>query len=182
MSLVADLPELVDTTALAGKSSGGVLLVEEQSGMQVKLFATGPVTAIRLGEAGVGHVPRLNLHAGLNRICDYLLLVEQDGGTHAVFVELKATWERKAREQVRRSLPLLEYLRSVWEVDRQARFDHGGMKVSYAIICKRGRLNKEPVKPRPTGREEGEDYRNITIRTYVGTALSLARLTGISRG
>ena len=39
----------------------------------------------------MGHVPRLNLHAGLNLICDYLLVAELNGRTHAILVELKAT-------------------------------------------------------------------------------------------
>ena len=91
MSLVSELPGIVEDLALAPANADGVLLTDEQSGMRVQVLARVPVTAIRLGRAGVGHVPRLNLHAGLNLICDYLLVAELNGRTHAILVELKAT-------------------------------------------------------------------------------------------
>ena len=90
MSLVSELPGTVEDLVLAPSNADGVLLTDEQSGMQVQVLARVPITAIRLGPGGVGHVPRLNLHAGLNLICDYLLVAEVSGRTHAILVELKA--------------------------------------------------------------------------------------------
>ena len=94
MSLVSELPGTVEGLALAPSNADGVLLTDEQSGMRVQVLARVPITAIRLGAGGVGHVPRLNLRAGLNLICDYLLVAEVSGRTHAILVELKATWTR----------------------------------------------------------------------------------------
>lgn len=180
MSLVSELPGVVDEVAVAPANADGVLLVDEDSGMQVQVVASVPITAIRLGSAGVGHVPRLNLHAGLNLICDYLLVVELNGHTHAILVELKTTWESRAREQVRRSLPLLEYLRSVCEVEREAPFDGGRMQAGYLVICEKRRLNKQTMRAEPMKTAYSEDYKDITVRTYIGTTISLAILTGVT--
>lgn len=179
MSIVSELPAIVNESALTHPTGGSIRLDDEQSGMQVEvneLEPAVPVVAIRLGgRGGVGHVSNLRTDAGLESICDYLLVVERDGKTHAVLVELKKTWNRKAKEQLRRSLPLLEYLRSACEVERGTRYETG-MTTGYLIICERRRLDKQSPKPRPV-----EDYRNIKIRTRVGTTISLDLLTGESQ-
>ena len=180
MSLVSELPRIVEDLALAPSNVDGVLLTDEQSGMQVQVLAGVPITAIRLGTGGVGHVPRLNLHAGLNLICDYLLVAEVSGRTHAILVELKATWDPRAREQLRRSLPLLAYLRTVCEVAREAPFDDGGIETGYLIICGNRRLNKQTLRAEPVRTVESEDYKNIRVRTYIGTTVSIEILTGAS--
>ena len=181
MSLVSELPGIVEDVALAPTNADGILLTDEQSGMQVQVLARVPVNAIRLGNAGVGHVPRLNIHAGLNLICDYLLVVELNGRTHAILVELKSTWEPRAREQVRRSLPLLEYLRAVCEVERETPFGDDNIRPGYLVICEKRRLNKQTLRAESTKRLSGEHYRNIRVRTYIGTTISLEILTGATR-
>lgn len=176
MSIVSELPAIVNESALTHPTGGSIRLDDEQSGMQVEvneLEPAVPVVAIRLGgRGGVGHVSNLRTDAGLESICDYLLVVERDGKTHAVLVELKKTWNRKAKEQLRRSLPLLEYLRSACEVERGTRYETE-MTTGYLIICEQRRLDKQSPKPKPA-----EDYRNIKIRTRVGTTISLDLLTG----
>ena len=181
MSLVSELPGIVDEVAAAPTNADGVLLSEEEAGMRVQVLASVPITAIRLGQAGVSHAPRIRAGTGLNRVCDYLLLVEMGGHTHAVLVELKKTWEPRAREQVRRSLPLLEYLRSACEVEREARFDDDGIRVGYLVICENRRLNKQTTRPEPVEAVHSEDYKDITVRTYIGTTISLAILVGARR-
>lgn len=180
MSLVSELPATVEGLALAPSNADGVLLTDEQSGMQVQVLAGVPITAIRLGAGGVGHVPRLDLHAGLNLICDYLLVAEVSGRTHAILVELKATWDPRAREQVRRSLPLLAYLRTVCEVEREAPFDDDGIETGYLIICENRRLNKQTLRAEPVRMVDSEDYRDVRVRTYIGTTVSIEILTGTS--
>lgn len=181
MSIVSELSVVVDESALTLPAGGRIRLDDEQSGMQVEVLAPAvPVVAIRLGRGGVGHVPGLRTDAGLESICDYLLVVERDGKTHAVLVELKKTWNRKAKEQLRRSLPLLEYLRSACEVERETRYETG-MTTGYLIICEQRRLDKQSPKARPAKAVRSEDYRNIRISTWVGTTISLAVMTGESR-
>ena len=180
MSFVSELRKVIEDLALVPENADGVLLTDDQSGMRVQVLDRVPITAIRLGSAGVGHVPRLNLHAGLNLICDYLLVAELNGHTHAVLVELKTTWEPRARDQVRRSLPLLAYLRAVCEVEREAPFDDHTTETGYLIICEGRRLNKQTLRTAPAETVDSEDYRNIRVRTYIGTTVSLEVLTGVS--
>ena len=92
MSLVSELPGIVAEAALTRSTGDNVLLVDEESGMQVEILTPVPVVAIRLGRGGVSHAPGLRKDKGLESICDYLLVVELNGNTHAVLVELKKTW------------------------------------------------------------------------------------------
>ncbi len=81
---------------------------------------------------------------------------------------------------MRRSLPLLAYLRTVCEVEREAPFDDGRMETGYLVICENRRLNKQPLRAEPAKTVDSEDYRNIRVRTYIGTTVSLEVLTGLS--
>lgn len=91
MSLVSELTDIVDEAALTLSTGDGVRLVDEQSGMQVDILTPVPVVAIRLGRGGVGHAPGLRKDTGLESVCDYLLVAELNGNTHALLVELKKT-------------------------------------------------------------------------------------------
>ena len=51
MSLVSELPGIVDEVAVAPTNADGVLLSEEEAGMRVQVLASVPITAIRLGHA-----------------------------------------------------------------------------------------------------------------------------------
>lgn len=180
MSLISELPGIVAEAALTRSIGGNVRLVDEESGMQVDILTSVPVVAIRLGGRGccVSHASGLRKDKGLESICDYLLVVELNGNTHAVLVELKKTWQRKAKEQLRRSLPLLEYLRSACEVEHESGHDGTRISTGYLIICEKGRLDKQSPKANPAAAVRSEDYRNVRISTYVGTTLPLAILTG----
>ncbi len=119
------------------------------------------------------------------RVCDYLLVGESDGATHAVFIELKKTLtnEDRPRDQLRRSLPLLEYLRSVCAVDRADAAPGSPTATTatvYSIICERGgrRLRKQRLNANPERQVREAQYEGITIRTFVGTRVSLGTLTG----
>ena len=178
MSLVSELPGIVAEAALTRSTGGNVRLADEESGMEVQILTPVPVVAIRLGRGGVSHAPGLRKDKGLESICDYLLVVELNGNTHAVLVELKKTWQWKAKEQLRRSLPLLEYLRSACEVEHESGRDGTRISTGYLIICEKRPLDKQSPKANPAAAVQSEEYRNIRIRTYVGTTLSLTILTG----
>ena len=193
MSFIADLRAIVREEALAFPNAEGVLLLDdEQAEMTVRISAPAPMVAVRFGQQrhrrgderrmGVAHGPGLVDSDGreLYMICDYLLVVEWDGCTHAVLVELKTTWKWKAVTQVRRSLPLLEYLRSVCEVERKASL-RDDVKTGYLIICAApGQIDKQTVKPEPLKHVVAKDHQGRPVRTYVGTRLSPAILTGVT--
>ena len=73
-------------------------------------------------------VDRLGRLSGLeegawDQRCDYLIVVDKGAYYRAAFIELKKTLdeEHKPREQLRRSLPLLEYLRSLCSIHFEGR-------------------------------------------------------------
>ena len=193
MSLVSDLRAIVRDEALALPNADGVLLLDdEQAAMTVHISASVPMVAVRFGNQrhqhggerriGVAHGPGLVDRDGreLYMICDYLLVVEWNGCTHAVLVELKTTWKWKAVPQVRRSLPLLEYLRSVCDVERRTPLRDDDVKTGYLIICEApGQLDKQTVKPAPLKHVVAEDHQGRPVRTHVGTQISPAILTGV---
>ena len=135
-------------------------------------------TAVRVER--VGHLSKIR--GSCRKICDYLLIVETEGRAQAVFVELKKTWTggEEPREQLRRSLPLLDYLRSVCEVEYGAALNGANIAVHYAIVFERvsQRLAKQGVRADPQGRAGQERHAGITIRTFIGTRVSFATLTG----
>ena len=97
-------------------------------------------------------------------------------------MELKKTWtsDERPREQLRRSLPLLDYLRSVCEVEHETARSGADIAVRYAIVFERvsQRLDKQWVRADPRGRAGQEGHAGITIRTFIGTRVSFATLTG----
>ena len=109
-------------------------------------------------------------------------MTESEDRTHAVFVELKKTQteEEKPREQLRRSLPLLEYLRSVWEIESETTLNEHEVSIHYSILFERisPKLAKQSVKVTPAQRVHQEEYKGITIRTFVGASVPLATLMG----
>lgn len=88
------------------------------------------------------------------------------------------TEEKKPKEQLRRSLPLLNYLRSVWEIESGVPLDKPGMSVHYWILFEqiKSNLPKQSVKADPARRTGVEEYNGITIRTFIGTRVRFADL------
>ena len=186
MGLAAELKGVLKRDVLAPAEDGGVDLRDKQSGMTVRILTPpGPARLAAIHAERVGHSGKLrdrgSKHAGrLRRICDYLLVIESDDTTHVIFVELKETWseEEKPRDQLRRSLPLLDYLRSVCEIE-YGPSEHGISMHYWIIFGKRTRkLNRQPVNVDPAHMRRVEEYNGITIRTFFGTSVPLTTLTG----
>lgn len=179
--LAAILKEkLLESVLLDPEGEGGSIYLREKSAeMCVKIAPLpAPMAAIRI--EGVGHLPGLREGHPWTRICDYLLVFETGNASHAVFVELKKTWtdEQRPKEQLRRSLPILEYLRSACRIEHGSASSESPVTVSYLMICEKGspRLDKQPVRADPAARIREETYRNIMIRTFIGTSAPLAAL------
>ena len=184
MGLAVELAGVLKPEVLLSEKNDGVELRDSRSGMKVRVFGLpAPSTVVHV--ENVGHMGKLRdrglEHAGhLRRICDYLLIVESRGRTQAVFVELKETWsdEERPRDQLRRSLPLLKYLSSVCEVEYgSAPGDHGIATYYWIIFQKRNRkLNKQSVNAHPARKRDGRKYKDITVRTFVGTSIPFETL------
>ena len=179
MALAHQLAAILKENLLKLEGEGGSIYLRERSAeMCVRVPPLpAPVAVIRID--GVAHLPGLR-EGPWTRICDYLLVFETGNVSHAVFVELKKTWrdEQKPREQLRRSLPILEYLRSACRIEYGPASSESPVKVSYLLVCEKGstRLDKQPVRADPAARIREETYEDITIRTFIGTPLPLAAL------
>ena len=114
------------------------------------------------------------------RICDYLVIWRTGDGDEAVFVEIKKTLTEQPRgkEQLRRSLPYLDYLRSLCRIEYGPGWSPARVPTRYVLIGKRTseQLAKQRVSRGhflPNALHEG-----ITVRQLVGSRLRFAWLEG----
>lgn len=181
MALADQLAAILKQNLLKLEGEGGSISLQEESAEMCVRVAPLPVPAAVIRIDRAGHLPGLREGRPWTRICDYLLVFEIGNVSHAVFVELKKTWTDKQRpkEQLRRSLPILEYLRSACRIEHRSASSESPVTVSYLLVCEKGstRLDKQPVRADPAARIREETYEDITIRTFIGTSLPLAALT-----
>ena len=179
MALADDLAAILKEPLLKGPVDGSIELREKRRGMpdmRVRIIgATIAVTRIHLEK--VGHVPGLRDGAPGRKICDYALLAESGDGIHATLIELKSTRndEEEPREQLRRSLPVLEYLRSACDVERGTDGTRK-MSVEYALVFEKEQARTLSMQRVRREAPVTERYRNITVRTFVGNAVPFPSL------
>ena len=181
MQLGSRLRLLLDEKALEPQEKGKVILKERQRGANMRVTldtASVAVTAVRLSKAS--HLSILK-DGPCKRVCDYLLIYTLDGENCAVFVELKKTLsdEQNAKEQLRRSLPFLEYLRAVCAVEFGDETANAIESVRYFRVGEKlsPRLDKQPVRVGPNRISMREEYKNITINAVLGPRVALATLS-----
>lgn len=140
MPLVAGLRNiLARRVVVQANDHDNIELREKKRDVNMRVKVVGlPEVFITIRTERIGHLSKTN-HGPWNQVCDYLIVTETGDRTHAVFVELKKAQseEEKPREQVRRSLPLLQYLRSVWEVESETPLGEHGIAVHYSILFER---------------------------------------------
>ena len=174
--LSAQLKEILTKTALASHQAGHDLILKEKNVMTVKVTQVpSDVTAVKMEV--VGHLPGVK-GGELKRICDYLLVGKSGGKDHAVFVELKKNLggNKNGMDQLRRSLPILEYLRSICQIHHGSIRNRHALKVRYFLIAAKNnpRLDKQPVKPKQS--VEKEFYRGIEVHTFLGERIRFGLL------
>ena len=170
---------------------GSVTLQDSQSNMEVKLirvpmpFLTIPMShePIRGKRTNLdpSHLPALQDRGDLKKICDYLLIGQSDGNDYAIFVELKKTLreeEDKPNEQLRRSLPILDYLLSVCAVEHGS--GEHNLTIGYILIAEQeiNMLNKQRVQGEEAEKVQEQTYKSTQITTFVGTSMHFATLIG----
>ena len=180
-------------TELAGVLKPGVLLSsgneveleDGQSGIKVKLLGL-PARFIVVHLETVGHSGHLRDRGAerrghLRRACDYLLVVESGDDVHLVLIELEETLrDEKPKDQLRRSIPLRDYLRSVCRIEYEEAHDPYRTSVHYWIVCEKTsrKLDKRRVRAAPEQVVREDNYKDITIGIFLGTSVPLAVLTG----
>ena len=147
--------------------------------MQVSVVTSSiPVTAIRLSKSS--HLSVL-IDGPCKRICDYLLIFALDGKDYAILIELKKTLtdKQKPKEQLRRSLPFLAYLRSVCDVEYGNDTDNSNMCIRYFRIGEKlsERFDKQFVRVVPNRIMRREEYKDIVVNTLIGPTISLTTLS-----
>ena len=170
---------------------GSVTLEDSQSDMEVKLIRVPmPFLAIPMSSEPIrgkrtnldpSHLPALQDRSDLKKICDYLLIGQSDGNDYAIFVELKKTLreeEDKPKEQLRRSLPILDYLLSVCAVEHGS--GEHNLTIRYILIAEQeiNMLNKQRVQGEEAEKVQEQTYKSTQITTFVGTSMHFATLIG----
>lgn len=184
MALITYMQKIIDDGYLRCAISEGPRIVEleeknKQSEMKV---AIREVPASFLAIQMTGHLSQLKRDKkgqDWNKICDYLFIYQEEDKHHAMFIELKESLSKKelGKKQLRRSLPILDYLRSVCKIESGV--EEKILSVKYVLIAEKSsdRLDKQPVKVNPSETIE-ESYDGIPVRILIGTKFALNALTG----
>lgn len=102
-----------------------------------------------------------------NLVCDYILFGYVGGIGHVVLIEMKKKVgpDRHWKEQLRWSLPVVDYLRQICELKFEESI--ASPKISYALLYKEvnSRLDKGLMKS-ATGLLKREEWKSIIIKTY----------------
>lgn len=169
----AQLKEILDAKALTPQPTDDRLRLREKGVMEVEVVdPPSDLTTVAM--------EKLGRFSGMKdgewiQVCDYLLAYPRKGKDHIIFVELKKNLDEdrgKAMEQLRRSLPFLEYLRSVCEIHFGSEQVSRRIAVQYLLIGERMRSRldkKQSVNPDPARIVETQDYGGIAVTTFVGS-------------
>ena len=177
MSISSCLKGILADKALVSPSSKGMMILREKNVMKVEVFGVpADITVINMNR--IGSLSGLK-DGEWKRHCDYLIVLEDDGVDHALFIELKRTLgedKEYAMDQLSRSIPLLEYLRRICEIHFADEPKQSELPARYVLIAERNstRFDKQPV--RPIQRLPSEEYRNITINPFLGSRIGFNRL------
>ena len=177
MELTARLQSVLQSAAIEPQHRERLTLIESQENKRYEVTGIRQplaVTGIRINR--LRHLARLK-EGAWKKICDYLLITARGGTYCAVFVELKETLRENddAREQLRRSLPILAYLRSVCAVEDRSEPD---VSVRYVILASRDakRLDKQRIRNNPSEAIREERYRGIDVRSFACERISIGNL------
>ena len=169
---------LKDQVLVSPAVDGSVFLRERKANMNVEVL-NSMCALIVVNVKRLNHLSMLE-DGESKKICDYLLIATFDGKIRAGFVELKKslTGEVDPMEQLRRSLPVLEYLRSACEVECEKKGWGAGMTVKYNLIAEKRhrRIDKQRVRQLPGYWPEIESYKNIAVRKFVGSRIAISKL------
>lgn len=162
--------QVLDPDPCPIKQSQEIELVEEENDMKVRITGTGDLVwtmHIRTQDA----LKPMFLKGDCGLSCDYLIIVQSGGNDYVVFVEMKSTWGRKTRnkgrEQLRRSLPLWDYLCSICKIECRIAPE---VSVKYVLIAEKEneRFARRTTRKVSSSGAFIEEYRNIMVKTLIG--------------
>lgn len=182
MTLIDCMKKIVRDRYLKYVISGGhriIKLKDKQSKMKVAIMGV-PDSLLAIKMEGQWS-QFLEEKGDWNRICDYLLIYQAEDKYHAMFIELKTSLVDKefGKKQLKRSLPILDYLCSVCKIESGV--EEKILSVKYVLISENekssDRLDKQSVRVNPSEPIE-ERYKGIPVRIFIGTEFALNILTG----
>ena len=166
------LKRIITEDAILSVSDGEerTLVLCEENVMKVHVTDAhqADLVAIRM-RSGSG---RLNLlkpeqKGRWNLVCDYILFGYVGGVGHVVLIEMKKTFghDSHGKEQLRRSLPVVDYLRQICELEFEESIT--SPRVSYVLLYDQvsPRLDKGLMKS-ATGLLNREKWKSIIIKEY----------------
>jgi len=173
--LATEIAQLLADKVLVSSLQGEATLKE---GRVMRVTVTGlPADARIINLSRIGSLSGVK-DGPWKKICDYLIVHQSDEQDAALFVELKKTLRdgQDGREQLRRSLPILDYLLGICEIHFSTRRPRG--KVAYALIGERSspRLDKQRVRAGQWPRVER--YADIKVTTMLGSRVGFSRMLG----
>ena len=177
---------LVNSAVRFPDTHGSIVLKEVQNGSVVMTLEVSDLPAgsstVKL-DGNVSHFEIVQNDGRRKRQCDYLLVVEHDNHSFVIFIELKRSlylhWAR-GKEQVCRSLPFFEYLRSLCEIDCQRPFCRAGaVSYHYWVIASRyGRsIDKQRIRMPPHFLSVADFHHGVEVKGMVSPLVSLSQLT-----
>jgi hypothetical protein len=178
MGLSSELKGVLEQEAWTSSKGGKITLTEPDAGMRVEVTRAAP-SVVALNMNKMGHLGSIRRGKDNQKKCDYMLASKSNARELVVLVELKKTLRdgTEAKEQLRRSMPLLEYLRSFCEVHYER--SRTELEVRHFIIAEKdGRyIDKQSVRTTPEKRLKEEEYKGIRVGTYFGLRISFAALS-----
>ena len=174
--LATELPQVLADKVLVSSLQGEATLRE---GGVMCVTVTGlPADAAIIKLSRIGSLSGVR-DGPWKKICDYLIVHQSDGQDAALFVELKRTLHghgTDGQEQLRRSLPILDYIAGICEIHFSTKRPRG--KVAYALIGERSspRLDKQRV--RAGQRPRVERYADIKVTSMLGSRVRFSHMLG----
>ena len=176
--LATHLKDILHDSALVLPKGSGSVILREKDVMDIEVAGIpSDITIVNMQR--IGSLSGVK-EGEWKQICDFLLLFKDKGEDYAIFVELKKTLDegskQKGKEQLRRSLPLLEYLRSICEIQYDTAPRNLERTILYSIIGKQvsEKLDKQLVKP--GGRLPTERYKGISVGMIVRDRINFREL------
>ncbi len=180
--LSTQLKAILADKSLVSPKAGRDMILEEKKVMKVEVTQM-PLDLTAVNMHMMGRLSGVK-DGEWKQSCDYLLVCKADGIDHAIFIELKETLreDKKGMDQLRRSLPLLHYLRSVCQIHYETETNRPALKVRYFLIGTKNhaRIDKQRVKPQ-LGTEK-ENYKDIEVHTFLGERIRFGLLLNEEMG
>ncbi len=175
--LATHLKEILAVKALVSQKTGRGIILEEKGVMKVELTQM-PLDVTAVDMRLIGRLSGVK-NGNWSKRCDYLLIGQAEGMDYAIFVELKRTLKKdqeglEGMEQLRRSLPILEYLRSVCQIHHMTK--KAALEVRYFLIGTKNHSKFDKQRVRPRLGTEKEVYKGIEVHTYLGDRIGFNQL------